>query len=58
MLDRGCADKLQETMEDMEARGPGWRRRFGKAMERLAAQQPGVSGRFASEVAERSSMRP
>ena len=58
MLDQGYADTLQATMEDMEARGPGWRRRFGKAMERLAAQQPGVFERFESAVLGRSSARP
>jgi hypothetical protein len=58
MLDQGYADKLQDMMDDVEGRGPGWRNRFSKAMERLATQQPEIFERFAAEVADRSFMRP
>ncbi len=58
MLDQGYADKLQEVFEDLDARGPGWRSRFGRAMGRLAAQHPEISERLASDVVNRSSMQP
>ncbi|NZA24936.1 hypothetical protein H0E84_00915 [Luteimonas sp. SJ-92] len=54
MLDQGDADRLQEMLDEIETRGPGWRSRFGKGMKRLAAQQPGISGRFSAEVVDRS----
>ncbi|WP_162434998.1 GSU2403 family nucleotidyltransferase fold protein [Pseudoxanthomonas koreensis] len=46
MLDQGYADRLQEATDEVQARGPGWRSRFGKAMERLAARQPMIAERW------------
>lgn len=58
LLDHGQADHLREVLDDLESRGPGWRSRFNKSLERIGMLYPEIAEQFVSEVKEKTSLHP
>lgn len=58
LLEQDHADHLREVYEDLDARGPGWRSRFNRGLERMTKLYPAVGEQFLAEVKEAARPTP